>query len=271
MGILNVTPDSFSDGGRWTDPAAAAARAVRMVEEGADIIDIGGESTRPGAEPVPVEEELRRVMPVLERLRDETGVRLSIDTRKAEVAERALASGAVIINDVSAFTHDPRMPAVAGEHRAGVVLMHMRGDPRSMQDAPVYADVVEEVRDYLAGRIGQLAAAGIDPVQMAVDPGIGFGKTLRHNLALLNRLSVLTGGERPVVVGVSRKSFLGRITGRDVDDRLVPTIAAQVWAVLQGAHVLRVHDVKDACDACRVVNILASESEAAADRGGAAG
>lgn len=256
MGVLNVTPDSFSDGGRFLDAERAVAHALQLVAEGADLLDIGGESTRPGAMPVSEEEELRRVLPVLQAVRAQTRVPLSVDTRKAAVAEAALEAGAEIINDVSALTADPEMPAVAARYRAGVILMHLQGDPLTMQVNPQYGDVVEDVRDYLRGRLERLASDGLVPETMAVDPGIGFGKNLEHNLRLLARLDRLVALGRPVVVGVSRKSFLGRITGREVGERLAGSLAAAAWAIGQGARVIRVHDVKESCDLVRVVDML---------------
>jgi dihydropteroate synthase len=238
MGVLNVTPDSFSDGGRWLDPAAAVAHGLRMVAEGADVVDVGGESTRPGAEPVPADEELRRVLPVVEALSPH--VRVSIDTRKAEVAEAAIAAGATLVNDVSAAL----APVAAATAGVGWVAMHMRGDPRTMQEAPAYADVVAEVRDFLVDRA---SAAGVDEVW--IDPGIGFGKTMEHNLTLLAHLDELVATGFPVVVGTSRKSFLGRLTatfdGRPapVHDRVEASVATAAWALAQGAAMVRVHDV----------------------------
>ena len=248
MGILNVTPDSFSDGGRYIEPGPAIERGLQMARDGADILDIGGESSRPGAEPVSTAEEIRRVVPVLTGLAAASDVLLSVDTTKAEVAEQALAAGAHIINDISALTADPAMPEVARRHRAGVVLMHMQGTPRTMQAGPAYGDVVEEVARYLADRVRSLADAGLDPSRVVVDPGLGFGKTVEHNVALLRGLPRLARLGRPVLVGASRKSFLGHLTGRAVDERLAPSLAALAFAVQQGAHILRVHDVKESCE-----------------------
>ena len=257
MGILNVTPDSFSDGGAFFDHDRAVARARAMISDGADIIDVGGESTRPGAVSVSADEERRRVIPVIQALASSPDVLLSVDTMKASVARDALAAGCHIINDVSALTHDPAMVDVVRETRAGVVLMHMRGEPRTMQDHPVYTDVVGEVAAYLADRLAALVAAGLDARSLAIDPGIGFGKTPDHNVALLAGLAALTALGRPVVVGLSRKSFLGRITGREVADRLAGSLAGMAFALLNGASIVRVHDVKESCDAVRVLAILA--------------
>ncbi|MBC7092546.1 dihydropteroate synthase [Candidatus Bipolaricaulota bacterium] len=243
VGVVNVTPDSFSDGGRFFDPDAAAAHALRLAKEGADLVDIGGESSRPGAEPVPAEEELRRVLPVIERLRGRLGVPMSVDTTKAAVAEAALQAGAQIVNDISALRADPGMARVVAGHGALVVLMHMQGTPRTMQLAPHYQDVVREVRSFLAERIEAAAAVGIDRDLVAVDPGIGFGKTVEHNLDLLRRLDELGELGRPILVGPSRKSFLGAVLGLPVAERLEATLAACAVAVARGADMVRVHDV----------------------------
>ena len=258
MGILNVTPDSFSDGGRYESADSAVCRAQRLLDDGADILDIGGESTRPGADAVDEAEELRRVVPVIRRLASDPAVVISVDTRKAAVARAALEAGARIINDVTALTGDPGMPAVAREFGAGVVLMHMAGTPRTMQQAPEYGDVVAEVGGYLARRVEELAGgAGLDPRCLTVDPGIGFGKTIEHNLRLLAGLpSLLEGIGRPLVVGLSRKSFLQKITGRDVNERLAGSLAGLVYCVLRGARVVRVHDVRETADAVRVALAL---------------
>ncbi len=245
MGILNVTPDSFSDGGRFLSPDAAVERALAMEKEGADIIDVGGESSRPGADPVPVEEELRRVLPVLERLRGKLRIPISIDTTKAEVAEAALRAGASIVNDISALRFDPAMAPLVAEFGAGLVLMHMLGTPKTMQQAPHYEDVVTEVRDFLAERAQYAQSQGIPREAIAVDPGIGFGKTVEHNLELLRRLPELVELGFPVLVGPSRKSFIGAILGLGVEERLEGTLAACAVAVVRGADILRVHDVKE--------------------------
>jgi len=242
MGVLNVTPDSFSDGGRWLDAGAAVAHGLRMVGEGADVIDVGGESTRPGADPVDTEEELRRVLPVVEALAAHT--RVSIDTRKAEVAEAALAAGASLLNDVSAT-----LAPVARAAGAGWVAMHMQGDPRTMQRDPTYDDVVAEVRSFLVERA---AAAGVEEVW--IDPGIGFGKTMEHNLALLAHLDTLVATGYPVVVGTSRKAFLGRLTGgAAADDRVEASVATAAWALAQGASMVRAHDVAPTVAAARLL------------------
>jgi dihydropteroate synthase len=254
MGIVNVTPDSFSDGGLFLDPGRAVAHARALVEEGADLIDVGGESTRPGARGVSAAEELERVGPVLECLLDpagahaasgstSVGVPVSIDTSKIAVAEAALDAGAEIINDVTAFRAAPQLAALCAERGCGVVLMHMQGKPRTMQENPVYDDVVDEVKGFLAERIEFATGEGIAEDRIWVDPGIGFGKTVEHNLELLRRLAELGDMGRPIVVGASRKSFIGRITGRELHQRVGGTIAASVMGLVAGAEVLRVHDV----------------------------
>jgi dihydropteroate synthase len=244
MGVVNVTPDSFSDGGRYLDPAAAVEHGRQLIEDGAEILDVGGESTRPGADPVSEEEELRRVEPVVSGLAA-VGAQVSVDTSKAAVAAAALDAGAAIVNDVTALRGDPEMAGLCAERGAGVVLMHMRGDPRTMQDEPRYEDVVDEVKGFLAERVEAAVAAGIAAERIWLDPGIGFGKTAAHNLELLRRLGELGELGRPLVVGTSRKSFIGRADGSPVDDRLGGTIASSVLAAVEGAEVLRVHDVAE--------------------------
>ncbi len=249
MGIVNVTPDSFSDGGRFFDPARAVEHGLQLVEDGADILDVGGESTRPDATPVDTDEELRRVLPVVTELAKRTSVPVSIDTMKAAVAARCVDAGACIVNDVSGF-RDPAMIALAARTGAGLVVMHMRGDPTTMQLAPQYADVVSEVDAFFAERLDALAQAGIDPRAVCLDPGIGFGKTLEHTRQQLNGLVGHAKHGRPVCLGVSRKGFLGQITGRARAERAAGTLAINCFAVATGgAHVLRVHDVAMARDA----------------------
>jgi dihydropteroate synthase len=255
MGVVNVTPDSFSDGGRYFDPAAAIAHGKALAAEGAAILDVGGESTRPGAAPVEVEEELRRVVPVVEGLAG-TGAEISVDTSKAAVASAALEAGATIVNDVTALRGDPATAALVAERGAEVVLMHMLGDPRTMQANPEYGDVVIEVRDFLGARMAAAVAAGIEESRIWLDPGIGFGKTAEHNFQLLRRLGELTELGRPLVVGTSRKSFLGRADGSDTDSRLGGTIATSVLAATAGAAVLRVHDVRQMAQALRVASAV---------------
>ncbi len=243
MGVVNVTPDSFYDGGFYLDPVRAIERALSLVADGADIVDVGGESTRPGSDPVPAEEEKRRVVPVIAALRERTDALISVDTTKAEVAEAALAAGASIVNDISAGRFDPRMlPLVAGSG-AGLILMHMQGTPKTMQINPHYEDVVAEVKDFLAERMEAALASGIRRECLVIDPGIGFGKTVDHNLLLLQNLSSFRELGRPVLVGVSRKSFIGRILNLEPSERLEGTIAAAVLALERGASLLRVHDL----------------------------
>jgi dihydropteroate synthase len=253
MGIVNVTPDSFSDGGRYLDARAAVAHAQELEREGADILDVGGESTRPGAEPVPVEKEANRVVPVIEALvAGETRAQISIDTMKLPVAEAAIEAGATYVNDVSAFRSDPELAALVADRGLECCLMHMRGEPRTMQHDPRYDDVVSDVKAFLEERLTFAVAAGIAEERIQLDPGIGFGKTVEHNLELLRRLDELVALGRPVVVGTSRKSFLGRLTGREVGDRLAATIATNVLALERGASVFRVHDVGPVRDALAV-------------------
>jgi dihydropteroate synthase len=243
MGVVNVTPDSFSDGGRYFDAGKAVARGLELAAEGADILDIGGESTRPGSLPVPEAEELRRVVPVIEALRKRTAALLSIDTTKAAVARAALDAGADIVNDTSAFRFDPAMPGEVARSGAGVILMHMKGTPLTMQDAPRYDDLLGEVGAFLGERMRLAEAAGIPRERIIVDPGIGFGKTFEDNLVILRRQEVFHALGRPVLLGFSRKAFLGRILGLPPEERLEGTIAAAVLSVDRGAHILRVHDV----------------------------
>ena len=262
MGVLNVTPDSFSDGGQFFDADAAVAQGQRMIAEGAPIIDIGGESTRPGAEAVEESEELRRVFPVIEKLRAaKTTAWLSIDTAKAAVARRALDAGAEIINDVTGGTGDAAMMALAAERGAGFIIMHMQGTPHTMQNDPQYDDVVAEVRDFFRQQYARALDCGIDSMAIAFDPGIGFGKTLQHNLELLRNLPQLRIHERPLVVGVSRKSFLGKIADKsDLADRVAPTIAFTALLRERGADVIRVHDVKANFAALQTAEALLGEA-----------
>jgi dihydropteroate synthase len=252
MGIVNVTPDSFSDGGLFLDADAAVEQGRRLASEGAQILDIGGESTRPGSDPVPADEELRRVLPVVERLAGGEA-RVSIDTTKSAVARAALDAGATIVNDVSAFRFDAELPGVVAESGADCCLMHMLGEPRSMQDDPRYDDVVSEVKSFLEERLAFAVEQGIPEERVWLDPGIGFGKTVDHNLELLRRLGEIVAIGRPVVIGTSRKSFLGRLAGgRDETHRLPGTIATNVLALERGATVFRVHDVAQNADALHV-------------------
>ena len=254
MGILNTTPDSFSDGGDFMDPDKAAAHALTMLADGAKIIDIGGESTRPGSGPVPPEEEVRRVVPVIEAiLAARPDATVSIDTYHAATAEAALEAGATITNDVTALRGDPRMASVAAEAGLPVVLMHMLGEPKTMQEKPFYKDVVREVRDFLAERAGHAVAVGVDPENIVLDPGIGFGKTLEHNLTLLDRLDTIVDLGFPVMVGASRKNFLGKLTKSEAaKDRVYATVATTVMAFERGVKLFRVHDVRPNADALAV-------------------
>jgi dihydropteroate synthase len=243
MGVVNVTPDSFSDGGLYLDPETAVAHGRELEAAGAEILDVGGESTRPGAEPVGVEEELRRIVPVIRGLAG--GSRISIDTSKAAVAAAALDAGAEIVNDVTALRGDPEMASLCAERGATVVLMHMLGEPRTMQEDPRYEDVVDDVKAFLVKRLEAAVAAGIAEGRIWLDPGIGFGKTSAHNMELLRRLGELRELGRPLVIGTSRKSFIGSVDGSPADQRLGGTIASSVLAAAEGAEVLRVHDVAE--------------------------
>ena len=256
MGIVNVTADSFSDGGRFLEPGPAIEHGLRLKEQGADILDIGGESTRPGAEPVPLQAELDRVLPVLEGLRD-CGAAISIDTMKPEVMQAAVAAGADLINDVNAFRAPGAWAAVATGN-CGLCIMHMQGEPRTMQTDPRYEDVVAEVAGFLAGRIAEASAHGIAQDRLLIDPGFGFGKTLDHNVALFRALMGF-GRLAPVLVGVSRKSMLGTITGRPVQERMPASIAAALLAAQRGAAVLRVHDVAETTDAIKIWQALGEQ------------
>jgi dihydropteroate synthase len=246
VGILNVTPDSFSDGGDFSDPEAAASHAVAMLDEGAGLIDIGGESTRPGSDPVPQREETRRVVPVIERiLAARPEAIISVDTYRSATAAAALEAGARIVNDVTALRGDPRMAPVVADARCPVILMHMRGEPKTMQSEPRYEDVLSEVGDFLGSRAEHAIAAGVGPEDVIVDPGIGFGKTLEHNLALLSNLETVVALGFPVLVGASRKRFIGSITGvQEAKDRVFGTVATTVLAYEKGATLFRVHDVR---------------------------
>jgi dihydropteroate synthase len=253
MGVVNVTPDSFSDGGLYLDARAAIAHGLGLEREGASVLDVGGESTRPGATPVREEEELRRVMPVIEGLAAAgTQAEISIDTSKAVVAATALGSGAALVNDVTALRGDPTMVDVVAAARVDCCLMHMLGEPRTMQQDPRYDDVVSEVKAFLEQRMQFAVSRGVDEARILLDPGIGFGKTTEHNLELLRRLNEIVALGRPVVIGTSRKSFLGKITAKPVEDRIAATIATNVLAYLRGARVFRVHDVAPIHDALAI-------------------
>lgn len=256
MGILNVTPDSFSDGGKFPNADAAVQHGRRLMAEGADIVDVGGESSRPGAAPVPEDEELRRVIPVVEKLAREAGAVVSVDTCKARVAEEAVAAGAAIINDISALRSDPRMAEVAARTGAGVVLMHMKGTPKDMQENPAYGDVVGEIAAFLAGRGEAARRAGVSGEAIAYDPGIGFGKTPAHNLELVRRLAEFRGLGGPILVGPSRKSFIGAVLDLPAAGRLEGTAAVVALAVAGGADVVRVHDVREMVRVAKVADAI---------------
>ncbi len=259
MGIVNVTPDSFSDAGQFATADRAIAHGLELVAQGADLLDVGGESTRPGAEPVAVDEELQRVVPVIEGLARQVPVPLSVDTSKAAVAQACLQRGAAIINDVTALAGDPAMIPVVRSFRAGVILMHMQGTPRTMQDQPLYADVVPDLLHFFEERIRAVTDVGLEPNRLVIDPGIGFGKTLEHNLAILAHLAEFQKLGRPLCLGVSRKGFLGRILGRAVDQRLPGALAVACHAMSQRAvQVLRVHDTAATRDVVRMWEILES-------------
>ncbi|MFC1570349.1 dihydropteroate synthase [Candidatus Omnitrophota bacterium] len=256
MGILNTTPDSFSDGGLYTDPERAADRAREMVSQGADIIDIGGESSRPGSERISVDEEIERVIPVIRTIAKDTGVPISIDTYKAQVARRALEEGASIVNDITALRGDADMASTVAEFDAAVVLMHMKGEPGTMQDDPSYDDVIEEIKSYLFDSIEIAEACGIDPNKIIVDPGIGFGKTLEHNLKILHELASFKSLEKPILVGSSRKAFIGSLTGKETEERVFGTAATLTAAIMNGANIVRVHDIGQMKDVVSVSDAI---------------
>ena len=243
MGVLNVTPDSFSDGGLFLEPAKAIEHGLLMAEQGADIIDVGGESSRPGADAVGLDEELRRVIPVIAGLASRLEIPLSVDTYKAQVAEQAIEAGAQMINDISGLNFDPQMPAVAARFDTPLIIMHIKGNPRTMQQAPLYDDVMGEIIAFLREGIERAERAGVDPHQVIVDPGIGFGKRVQDNLLILNHLDQLAVLERPILIGTSRKSFIGAVLSQEVDQRVIGTLATVAVSVLKGAHIVRVHDV----------------------------
>jgi len=260
MGILNVTPDSFSDGGLYFDKSTAVKRAFQMVEEGADIIDIGGESTRPGSEPITIEEELMRTIPVIEAISKEAKIPLSIDTYKSEVAKRALDAGASMINDISCLRFDPKMPGVVSEYKVPVVIMHVKGTPRDMQQNPVYEALIPEIMDYL--RTGMIIArqAGISEDKIIIDPGIGFGKTYEQNLDIINNLHEFKSLNKPILIGPSRKAFIGRILGNvPVTERLEGTAAAVAISIMNGANIIRAHDIKEMVKVAKVADAIKKE------------
>ena len=257
MGIVNVTPDSFSDGGSFLDPLAACKQGLKLVEEGADILDIGGESTRPGSHSVPLEEEIQRVIPVIEKLRRETKALISIDTNKAPVAQAAMDAGADIINDITGLRGDANMTSVVSQSGAGVIIMHMKGTPRTMQDAPAYQDIMSEIGDFFRHSVALALSSGIDPMSIALDPGIGFGKTPEHNRQLLAGIGSFAKTGHPILVGASRKSFLGWLAGSSaMEDRFWPGVAITSLCRERGAKIFRVHDVKPHHDALRMTEAI---------------
>ena len=257
MGVLNVTPDSFSDGGLHFDSGKAVAHALQLVENGADILDIGGESSRPGSDPVPLDEEIRRTIPVIESIAKLVSVPISIDTCKADVALRALSAGASIINDISGLRFDPNIATVAASNGAPVVIMHIKGTPKSMQSAPVYEALIPEIMDYMRTSIRIALDAGINEDAIVVDPGIGFGKTFDHNLQILKKLNEFTALEKPIAIGVSRKAFLGKILdGAAPSERIEGTAAAVAVAIMNGANIVRVHDVKEVVKVAKVADAI---------------
>lgn len=256
MGVLNITPDSFSDGGMYLEPEQAVQRAVQMEGQGADIIDIGGESSRPGAGRISAEEELNRVIPVIKLLKKAVSVPLSVDTYKSEVARQALAEGAQMVNDISALRWDPCMAETVAEFRAGVVLMHMKGTPKDMQESPFYENIIEEICSYIEESVIIAVEAGIDPDKIIIDPGIGFGKTVEHNLKILKELARFKSLGKPVLVGTSRKSFIGALTGKDMNGRLFGTAASIAAAIIKGADIVRVHDVEAMRDVVRIADAI---------------
>ena len=257
MGIVNTTPDSFTDGGRFLDADAAGAQALRLASQGAEILDIGGESTRPGSANVSEQEELDRVIPVIERLAKRPELVLSIDTQKPSVAREALAAGASIVNDIAANRSDPEMWKVVAEAGAGYVCMHMQGTPQTMQAKPEYDDVTVQVCDFFKERLNLLSSHGVTTDQVALDPGIGFGKTLEHNIKLLRDLNKFSFVERPMLVGASRKSFIEKLLGAPIDERLPASLACAAWAAIQGSQIIRVHDVAETIQAVRMAEALA--------------
>jgi dihydropteroate synthase len=260
MGVLNITPDSFSNGGFYFDKDQAVKRGLELAAEGAEIIDVGGESTRPGSNPVPAQEELKRVIPVISALREKTDVLISVDTTKSEVAEAAVEAGADIINDISAFRFDSRMPLLVAQKGVSVILMHMKGTPKTMQVNPTYVDLLAEIKSFLQEKIEAAQAYGINKEKIIIDPGIGFGKSTEDNLILINNLSFLEELERPILVGTSRKSFLGSILNLPPQERSEGSIASAILSIIRGAHILRVHDVQSIKRATLVVESILNES-----------
>ena len=256
MGVLNITPDSFSDGGFFFEPHQAIEHGLRMADEGADIIDVGGESSRPGSDPVPLDEELKRVIPVIETLASRLDIPISVDTYKSQVAERAVEAGAQIINDISGLRFDPTMPSVAARYDTPLIIMHIKGSPKTMQQDPTYEDLMGEIIAYLREGIAKAEEAGVDPHQVIVDPGIGFGKRVHDNLVIINRLNELTILGRPLLIGTSRKSFIGAVLGAEVHQRGIGTLASMAVSALKGTHIVRVHDVAPAKQTVDMVDAI---------------
>lgn len=267
MGVLNITPDSFSDGGEYFTCEAAYQRALQIQKQGADIIDIGGESTRPGAQTVSVKEEIERVIPVLKKLIKRLRIPISIDTRKPEVAEQALRIGASIVNDITGLLQNERMAVVISSYKAAVVVMHIKGTPRTMQKAPRYKNLLSEIKNRLKKGIEIATKAGIDKKSIIIDPGIGFGKTVKHNLKIINNIDKFKELGFPILVGLSRKSFIGKILNLDIKDRLIPTVACNAIAIKNGADIIRVHDVKEAIWARNIVGEIEREREGSGPKG----
>ncbi len=267
MGILNVTPDSFSDGGLYYSKEKAIEQGLKLAAEGADILDIGGESTRPGSEPIPPDEEIRRIIPVISEIRQKSDVLISVDTTKSEVCRAALEAGVDIINDISAFRFDPEMFALAAEWQAPVILMHMQGMPKTMQDAPLYSNLLFEVRSFLQERIETATSFGIKRESIVIDPGIGFGKRQEDNLSLIRNLRFLEELDRPILIGASRKSFIGNILGLPPEKRIEGSIAASIVSIINGAHILRVHDVKATKRAIKMAEAILNDSSRVACNG----
>jgi dihydropteroate synthase len=260
MGVLNITPDSFSDGGIYFDKSSAIERAYQLVEEGADIIDIGGESTRPGSEPISIQEELRRTIPVIESIAEKIKIPISIDTYKSEVAKSALDAGASMVNDISGLRFDPKMPYVVSEYKVPVVIMHIKGPPKDMQVNPVYEALIPEIMDYFRIGIKIATGAGISEDKIIIDPGIGFGKTFNHNLEIINNLREFTFLEKPILIGLSRKAFIGKILGdAPVTERLEGTAAAVAISIINGANMIRVHDLKEMAKVAKVTDAVKRE------------
>lgn len=261
MAVLNITPDSFSDGGLFFEPHQAIEHGLRMADEGADIIDVGGESSRPGSDPVPLEEELKRVIPVIETLASRLEIPISIDTYKSQVAEKALEAGAQIINDISGLCFDQNMPSVAARYDTPLIIMHIKGSPKTMQQDPTYEDLMGEIIAYLREGIAKAEEAGVDPHQVIVDPGIGFGKRVHDNLVIINRLNELNILGRPLLIGTSRKSFIGAVLGAEVHQREIGTLASMAVSALKGAHIVRVHDVAPMKQAVDMVDAIINAGE----------